>query len=328
MQSRQLGRGLVSSAIGLGCMSMSGAYGPLDDRESAATLHRAVELGVTLFDTADVYGPFANEAFIAHALRPVRDKVLYATKFGLVRASNGQHLGVDGTPGYLRRSCELSLQRLGTDRIDLYMQHRVDPNTPIEETVGALAALVAAGKVRYVGLSEASADTIRRAHAVHPISVVESEYSLWSRDVEDEVLPVCRELGIGFIAYSPLGRGFLTGAIGSKSDLPAGDYRLKDPRFQTEAFDVNMALVDLVAKLADGIGCTRAQLALAWVMARGEHIVPIPGTKRRATLEQNLGAANVELSAAHLELLDEHLPPTVGARYADMSEINPAVVAK
>jgi aryl-alcohol dehydrogenase-like predicted oxidoreductase len=311
-------------------MSMSGAYGALNDHESIATLHRAVELGVTLFDTADVYGPFANEAFIAHALRPVRDRVLYATKFGLVRTSAGQHIGVNGTPAYVKRSCELSLQRLGTDRIDLYLQHRVDPTTPIEDTVGAMAELVAEGKVRHIGLSEASGETIRRAHSVHPISVVQSEYSLWSRDVEEEVLPTCRELGIAFIAYSPLGRGFLTGAIGKASDLAPGDYRLKDPRFQGEAFDVNAKLVALVARLADEIGCTRAQLALAWVLARGDDIVPIPGTKRRATLEQNLGAVSIRLSADHARLLDEHLPPgaTAGERYADMTEINPVVARK
>ena len=328
MQSRKLGHALRSSALGLGCMSMSGTYGSHDDAESLATLHRAVELGITLYDTADVYGPFANEAFIGHGLKPYRDKVLFATKFGLVRSSAGHHHGVNGTPAYVRRCCELSLQRLGTSYIDLYMQHRVDPNTPIEETVGAMADLVTAGKVRFLGLSEASADTIRRAHAVHPISVVQSEYSMWSRDVEDEVLPVCRELGIGFVAYSPLGRGFLTGAIDKASDLAPGDYRHKDPRFQGEAFDGNMALVRNVTAIAAEIGRTPAQLALAWVLSRGDDVVPIPGTKRRTTLEQNVGAIDVRLSPEHLRRLEESVPAgaTKGDRYADMTEINPATV--
>ena len=328
MQSRTLGQSLRSSAIGLGCMSMSGAYGTLDDTESAATLRSAVELGITLFDTADVYGPFANEAFIGHVLKPYRSKILYATKFGLVRTSAGQHLGINGQPGYVRQCCALSLQRLGTDYIDLYIQHRADPNTPIEETVGAMAELVKSGKVRYIGLSEAGAETIRRAHAVHPLSVVQSEYSLWSRDVEDEVLPVCRELGIGFIAYSPLGRGFLTGAIAKTSDLSPGDYRHKDPRFQGGAFDANLKLVQSVAEIAADIGCAPAQLALAWVLSRGDDIVPIPGTKRRTTLEQNTAAADVRITAEQLRRLEEHIPAGAaqGERYADMSEINPATI--
>ncbi len=330
MRTRVLGTNLQSSEIGLGCMSMSGAYGIHDDGESLAALHRAVELGITLFDTADVYGPFANEAFIGHGLGAVRDRVLYVTKFGLVRTSAGQHLGVNGTPDYVRRSCDLSLQRLGTDRIDLYLQHRVDPHTPIEETVGAMAELVAAGKVGHIGLSEASADTIRRAHSVHPITVVQSEYSIWSRDVEDEILPVCRELGIGFIAYSPLGRGFLTGAIANPSDLAVNDYRHKDPRFQGGAFDANKALVSVVQEIAAELGCTPAQVALAWVLSRGDDIVPIPGTKRRRTLEENAGAVDVVLTPAHLARIEERMPAgsTAGERYADMSEIAPAEIGR
>ena len=326
MQQRVLGQGLRVSAIGLGCMSMSGVYGDHDDAESAATLARALELGITLFDTADVYGPFANEALVGRALSPVRDAVVITTKFGLVRASTGQHLGVNGTPAYVRRSCDLSLQRLGTDYIDLYMQHRVDPETPIEETVWAMADLVKAGKVRFIGLSEASADTIRRAHAVHPISVVQSEYSLLSRDVEDEILPVCLELGIGFMAYSPLGRGFLTGAIASAGDLAPGDYRHKDPRFQGAALDTNLALVQRVTQLAAEVGCTPAQLALSWLLTRGDHVVPIPGTKRRASLEQNAVAASISLTPDILRRIEEIVPADAvsGARYANMAEINPA----
>jgi aryl-alcohol dehydrogenase-like predicted oxidoreductase len=309
--------------MGLGCMSMSGDYGAHDDAESAATLRRAVELGVTLFDTADVYGPFANEAFVAHALSAVRSDVVIATKFGLVRTSRGEHIGVDGSPDYVRRSCELSLQRMGSDHIDLYIQHRVDPATPIEETVGAMAELVDAGMVRYIGLSEAGPDTIRRAHAVKPLSVVQSEYSLWSRDVEAGVLPTCRELGIGFIAYSPLGRGFLTGGITSENDLAPKDYRRGDPRFQGEALTQNLKLVRQVEALAVEIGCTPSQLALTWVMSRGA--VPIPGTKRRNHLEANVGAAAIELSTDQLARLEESISSAavVGDRYADMSAINP-----
>ena len=309
--------------MGLGCMSMSGGYGAHDDRESVATLRRAVELGVTLFDTADVYGPFANEAFVAHALSSCRDDVIVATKFGLVRTSRGEHVGVDGSPGYVKRSCELSLQRLGSDHIDLYIQHRVDPATPIEETVGAMAELVDAGLVRHIGLSEAGPDTIRRAHSVHALAVVQSEYSLWSRDVETGVLPTCRELGIGFIAYSPLGRGFLTGDLSSADDLAPDDYRRGDPRFQGEAFTRNLDLVRRVEALAVEIGSTPSQLALAWVMSRG--VVPIPGTKRRGHLEANVEAAAIELSAEQLGRLEDSIPQVsvVGDRYADMSAINP-----
>ena len=325
MHERVLGPGLRVSAIGLGCMSMSGVYGDHDDAESTATLNRALELGITLFDTADVYGPFANEALVGRTLSRARDKVVITTKFGLVRASTGQHLGVNGTPTYVRRSCDLSLQRLGSNYIDLYMQHRVDPETPIEETVGAMAELVKAGKVRFIGLSEAAPATLHRAHATYPIAALQTEYSLWSRDVEQEILPVCRELGIGFMAYSPLGRGFLTGTIGAASDLAAGDYRLKDPRFQGEAFDANLALVQRVTALAAEVGCTPAQLALAWLLARGNDIVPIPGTKRRASLEQNAGAASISLTPDLLRRIEEGVPTdaVTGARYANMAEINP-----
>ncbi|NJC67473.1 aldo/keto reductase [Planosporangium flavigriseum] len=323
MKTRVLGQGLQVSAPGLGCMSMSGNYGALDDTESIATLHRAVELGVTFFDTADVYGPFANEALIGHALRDVRDRIVYSTKFGFVRASTGEQLGINGKPDYVRQSCDLSLQRLGTDHIDLYWQHRVDPDTPIEETVGAMAELVQAGKVRYLGLSEASAETIRRAHAVHPITAVQSEYSLWSRDVEESVLPTCRELGIGFVAYSPLGRGFLTGTINNTNELAADDWRRTSPRFQGEAFDRNLELVERIKEIANDLDCTPGQLALAWVLAQGDDIVPIPGTKRRKYLEQNVGAADIVLSAEQLQRLNDSVPPdaVAGDRYADMSVI-------
>ncbi|MCW2851816.1 MAG: aldo/keto reductase [Nocardioides sp.] len=320
-----LGAGLEVSAIGLGCMSMSGTYGTdFDDAESRATLHRAVDLGVTLFDTADVYGPFANEAVVGHALAGVRDRVVLSTKFGFVRDSLGGNHGVNGRPEYVRQSCDLSLQRLGTDRIDLYWQHRVDPDTPIEETVGAMAELVAAGKVRHLGLSEAGPETIRAAHAVHPITAVQSEYSLQSRDVEAEVLPVCRELGIGFVAYSPLGRGLLTGAIASAADLPEDDWRRSSPRFQGEAFDRNLALVEACREIAAELDCTLAQLALAWVLARGEDVVPIPGTKRVRNLEANARAAALRLSPEQVTRLEEIVPidAVAGDRYADMSAVN------
>jgi aryl-alcohol dehydrogenase-like predicted oxidoreductase len=325
METRTLGAGLEVSAIGLGCMSMSGTYGAdFDDAESRATLHRAVDLGVTLFDTADVYGPFANEAVVGHGLAGVRDRVVLSTKFGFVRDSAGRNHGVNGRPEYVRQSCDLSLQRLGTDRIDLYWQHRVDPDTPIEETVGAMAELVAAGKVRHLGLSEAGPETIRAAHAVHPITAVQSEYSLQSRDVEAEVLPVCRELGIGFVAYSPLGRGLLTGAITSVADLPADDWRRSSPRFQGEAFDHNVALVEACREVAAELDCTLAQLALAWVLARGEDVVPIPGTKRVRNLEANARAATLRLSPEQVTRLEEIVPidAVAGDRYADMSAVN------
>jgi aryl-alcohol dehydrogenase-like predicted oxidoreductase len=325
METRTLGAGLEVSAIGLGCMSMSGTYGTdFDDAESRATLHRAVDLGVTLFDTADVYGPFANEAVVGHGLAAVRDRVVLSTKFGFVRDSQGRNHGINGRPEYVRQSCDLSLQRLGTDRIDLYWQHRVDPDTPIEETVGAMAELVAAGKVRHLGLSEAGPGTIRAAHAVHPITAVQSEYSLQSRDVEAEVLPVCRELGIGFVAYSPLGRGLLTGAITSAADLPADDWRRSSPRFQGDALDRNVALVEACHEIAAELDCTLAQLALAWVLARGEDVVPIPGTKRVRNLEANARATTLRLSPEQVTRLEEIVPidAVAGDRYADMSAVN------
>lgn len=324
METRNLGQGLSVSALGLGCMSMSGNYGAFDDTESRATLRRALELGITFFDTADVYGPFANEALLGRALADVQDHVVIATKFGMVRSSTGKHLGISGRPDYVRHSCNLSLQRLGTDHIDLYFQHRLDPDTPIEETVGAMAELVQAGKVRHLGLCEVSAQTLRRAHAVHPITAVQSEYSLWSRDVEPELLPACRELGIGFVAYSPLGRGFLTGAITSPEQLAADDFRRTSPRFQGQAFDRNLELVRLVEQMAADLDCTPAQLALAWVLAQGPDVVPIPGTKRRSYLEQNLAATRVALDEEHLRRLAEAFPvgAAEGDRYADMSVIN------
>ncbi|MGY1641982.1 aldo/keto reductase [Geodermatophilus sp. SYSU D00703] len=321
MRARVLGTDLQVSALGLGCMSMSGQYGEFDDAESRATLARAVELGITFFDTADVYGPFANEALIGHALRDVRDRVVLSTKFGLVRASTGQHLGVNGRPEYVRQSCDLSLQRLGTDHIDVYWQHRVDPETPIEETVGAMAGLVEAGKVGHIGLCEAGPDTIRRAHAVHPLAAVQSELSLWSRDVEQDVLPTCRELGIGFVAYSPLGRGFLTGGITTTADLGDADYRRNDPRFKGDALDHNLGLVERVRAVAADLGCSPAQVALAWTLAQGDDVVPIPGTKRRTHLETNAAAEGITLSAEHLASLDQLSADVRGDRYADMTAI-------
>lgn len=325
MRTRLLGPGLEVSALGLGCMTMSGTYGTdFDDAESRATLLRAVELGVTLFDMADVYGPFANEALVGHALAGHRDQVLYSTKFGMVRASDGTNLGVNGRPDYVRRSCELSLQRLGTDRIDIYWQHRLDRSTPIEETVGAMAELVAAGKVRFIGLSEVSGATLRRAHAVHPIAAVQSEYSLQSRDVERDILPVCRELGVGFVGYSPLGRGLLTGAITGTDDLAPDDWRRSSPRFQGEALQHNLGLVEASREIADDLGCTLAQLALAWVLAQGDDVVPIPGTKHRRNLEANVAAASLQLTAEHLARLNDLVPPdaAAGDRYGDMSAVN------
>jgi aryl-alcohol dehydrogenase-like predicted oxidoreductase len=325
MLKRRLGSNLEVSAIGLGCMSMSGTYGTeFDDAESRATLHRAVELGITLFDTADVYGPFANESVVGHGLRDVRDQVVLSTKFGFVRDSTGRNYGYNGTPAYVRQSCDLSLQRLGTDRIDLYWQHRLDPDTPIEETVGAMAELVAAGKVGHIGLCEVGPETLRRAHAVHPIAAVQSEYSLQSRDVENGIRQTCRELGIGFVAYSPLGRGLLTGAITQASDLAADDWRQSSPRFQGDALERNLALVEASREVAAELGCSLAQLALAWVLAQGDDVVPIPGTKRRTYLEQNVAATELVLSARQLARLAELVPPDAvqGDRYADMSAID------
>jgi aryl-alcohol dehydrogenase-like predicted oxidoreductase len=321
MKQRKLGRGgPVVSAIGLGCMGMSEFYGDRDDAESVMTLHRALEWGVTFFDTADVYGPHTNEELVGRVLRGNRERVVIATKFGILR-DPGQpgFRGIDGRPDYVKEACEGSLRRLGIDCIDLYYQHRVDPETPIEETVGAMAELVRDGKVRYLGLSEASPDTIRRAHAVHPITAVQSEYSLWTRDPEDGVLAACRELGIGFVPYSPLGRGFLTGQIKSFEDLPADDYRRTAPRFQEENFQRNLDLVERVGEIAREKDCTPAQLALAWVLAQGENVVPIPGTKRRKYLRENLDALDVTLNIGDLERIDEVIPAgaVAGSRYPE-----------
>ncbi len=321
MRTRTLGRnGLAVSEQGLGCMGMTYAYGPADEAEALATLHRALELGITFFDTAEVYGPWTNEKLVGRVLGPVRDRVVIATKFGFrIDPNGGAPAGLDSTPANVRRVCEASLQRLGTDYIDLYYQHRVDPAVPIEDTVGAMAELVREGKVRFLGLSEASPATIRRAHAVHPIAALQSEYSLWTRDPEDGALATCRELGIGLVAYSPLGRGFLTGAIESPDAFDANDWRRRNPRFEAEHFERNRAIVATVKDVAAKKGCTPAQLALAWVLARGRDVVPIPGTKRRKYLEDNVGAAAVTLSAGDLEALEAGIPKGAasGARYPE-----------
>ncbi len=320
MQQRNLGtQGLVVSALGLGCMGMSDFYGPRDDAESIATIHRALELGMTLLDTADMYGPYTNEILVGKAIKGKRDRVVLATKFGSVRGPKGEFLGVNGRPEYVRTACDASLQRLGVDHIDLYYQHRVDRAVPIEETVGAMADLVRQGKVRYLGLSEASAATIRRAHKVHPLSALQTEYSLWSRDPEDEILPTCRELGVGFVAYSPLGRGFLAGRFKTPEDLPADDWRKNHPRFQGANFQKNLDLVARVEQLARAKGSTPSQLALAWLLAQGPDIVPIPGTKRRSFLEENARAADVRLTAADLRSIAQLAPKDVaaGARYSE-----------
>jgi aryl-alcohol dehydrogenase-like predicted oxidoreductase len=321
MQTRTLGRkGPTVSALGLGCMGMSEFYGDRDDAESVATIHRALDLGVTLFDTSDAYGPHTNEQLVGRAVADRRDQVLLATKFGLVRDPDDPTArGVNGRPEYVRRAAEGSLLRLGVDHIDLYYQHRVDPDTPIEETIGAMAELVQEGKVRYLGMSEAGPETLRRANAVHQITALQTEYSLWSRDPGDEILPTCRELGIGFVAYSPLGRGFLTGAIQSVDDLAPDDYRRSSPRFQGENFDRNLELVGTIEELAANKAVTSAQLALAWVLAQGEDIVPIPGTKRRARLEENAAAVDVELSDDELREIADALPEASGDRYPEQS---------
>jgi len=321
MQSRQLGRsGLTVSSLGLGCMGMSEFYGPSDEAESIATIHRAIELGITFFDTADVYGPFKNEELVGRAIRGKRDKLVIATKFGIVRdPNNPKERGVNGRPEYIRQACDASLKRLGIDLIDLYYQHRVDPNTPIEETVGAMAELVSEGKIRHIGLSEASEKTLRRAAKVHPITALQTEYSLWSRDPESGILATCRELGIGFVAYSPLGRGFLTGQIKRFEDFAPDDFRRGISRFQGENFQKNVDLVAKVEEIAKEKSCTPSQLVLAWVLAQGEDIVPIPGTRRRKNLEENAGARNVKLTAEDLLRINEVFPHGVaaGQRYSE-----------
>ena len=321
MEHRNLGsQGLRVSELGLGCMGMSEFYGTGDEEESIATIHRAIDLGVAFLDTADMYGPFTNERLVGRAISDRRDAVSLATKFGNERAEDGTRLGVNGKPEYVRKACDDSLQRLGVDHIDLYYQHRVDPETPIEDTVGAMAELVEAGKVRFLGLSEASPETIRRAHAVHPISALQTEYSLFSRDVEDEHLPVLRDLGIGFVAYSPLGRGFLTGQIKSPEDLAEGDVRAQRfPRFAEENFRQNMALVDRIQEIAAEKDATPGQLALAWLLSQGGDIVPIPGTKRRKYLEENAAATEISLSGEDLYRIEEAMPKgaAAGGRYAE-----------
>jgi aryl-alcohol dehydrogenase-like predicted oxidoreductase len=326
VQQRALGPGgLVVSAQGLGCMGMSEFYGATDEGEAIATIHRALELGVTLLDTADMYGPYKNEQLVGRAIADRREDVVLATKFGIMRdPEDPTKRGFNGRPEYVRESCHGSLRRLGVEHIDLYYQHRVDTSVPIEETVGAMAELVGEGKVRYLGLSEASAETIQRAHAVHPIAALQSEYSLWSRDIEDEVLPALQSLGIGLVAYSPLGRGFLTGRFKRPEDFGEDDFRRFQPRFQGENFERNLELVERVKEIANEHSCTPGQLALAWVLHQGEDVVPIPGTKRRSYLEENVAACEIELGEEDLRRIDEAAPAgsAAGTRYPDMSSVN------
>jgi aryl-alcohol dehydrogenase-like predicted oxidoreductase len=322
MKKALVTQGLEASELGLGCMGMSEFYGPRDDEQSLKTLDRALELGVSFWDTADVYGPFLNEELVGKGLKGKRDRITLATKFGIVRdPANPMKRGFNGSPDYVRSSCEASLGRLGTDRIDLYYLHRVDPDTPIEETVGAMAELVKEGKIRGIGLSEVNADTLRKAHATHPITAVQSEYSLWSRDPEDEVLETCRELGIAFVAYSPLGRGFLTGQIKKFEDMAPDDYRRFSPRFQGENFSKNLELVGKIEELASEKGCAPSQLALAWVFTRGEHVFPIPGTKRVRYLEENVGALDVKLTPGDLAALDRIAPKGAAAGHRYTAEM-------
>ncbi|MGB5483087.1 aldo/keto reductase [Parasphingorhabdus sp.] len=322
MKYRKLGSELEVSALGLGCMPMAGIgkgmYGMANRAESLATIDRAIELGVTFFDTAEVYGPHINEELLGQAIRGRRDRLVIATKFGFA-FKDGQVTGVDSSPANVRRACEGSLLRLGIDTIDLFYQHRVDPNVPIEETVGAMADLVTEGKVRYLGLSEAGAESLKKAHATHPIAALQSEYSLWERSIEEEILPICQDLGIGFVPYSPLGRGFLTGQINSRDDLPEDDYRRNDPRYSEENFDQNMKLVDVVKEVATRHHCSPAQIALAWLLEQGDFIVPIPGSKRRATLEDSMVAVDIDLTEADLDELESAAPVggTAGLRYGE-----------
>ena len=319
MNTHQLGDGLVVPELGLGCMSMSGMYGTAGERDEAeaiAVIHRALDLGMTFLDTAEVYGPYANEELVGRAIKGRREQAIIATKFGF-KIENGQMAGVDGSPENVRRACEASLQRLGIDTIDLFYQHRPDRSVPIEDTVGAMAELVQAGKVKHLGLSEAGPERLRRAHAVHPIAALQSEYSLWERGLEAEILPALRELGIGLVPFSPLGRGFLTGEIKSYDDIPEGDYRRNDPRYMGENFAKNMALVDVVKEIAQSKGTTPGQIALAWLLAQGKDIVPIPGTKRLKYLEENAAAAQVSLAAEELARLNALAPQTAGPRYGE-----------